>query len=135
MEIPDGFYRTSIKALILDKDKKFLLCKEDSGIWEFPGGGIHFDESPTDCLVREIWEEMGLKVTKVSQYPSYLLKFKSVRNIWTVIVLFETEIESLKFKPSNECIEVKFFNGKEALKENIFPDIRDFIKMYDPKRH
>jgi len=27
--------------------------------WEFPGGKIHVNESPEDCLKREVMEEMG----------------------------------------------------------------------------
>jgi 8-oxo-dGTP pyrophosphatase MutT (NUDIX family) len=57
--IPDCFYRISIKALVLDKDGKFLLCREDDGRWEFPGGGYEYAEmTPQKCIVREIKEEM-----------------------------------------------------------------------------
>lgn len=31
------FYRISIKALILNEEKKFLLVKNENGIWEYPG--------------------------------------------------------------------------------------------------
>ena len=27
--------------------------------WEFPGGKIHVNESPEECLKREVMEEMG----------------------------------------------------------------------------
>ena len=57
MDIPNTCYRTSIKGLVLDKDKRFLLCKEENGMWEFPGGGMDFEEEPEECLRREISEE------------------------------------------------------------------------------
>lgn len=39
--IPDCFYRISIKALILNEARdKFLICQEDNGKWELPGGGL-----------------------------------------------------------------------------------------------
>ncbi len=38
-EIRSGYYRISVKALILSADRdKFLICEEESGIWELPGG-------------------------------------------------------------------------------------------------
>jgi len=36
-QIPACFYRISIKALILDENGRFLLCREDNGKWDFPG--------------------------------------------------------------------------------------------------
>ncbi len=37
-QIPNCFYRVSAKALILDKEKRVLLEKEDNGSWELLGG-------------------------------------------------------------------------------------------------
>lgn len=35
--VPNCFYRISVKALILNDEGKFLLTKEDNGLWELPG--------------------------------------------------------------------------------------------------
>jgi 8-oxo-dGTP diphosphatase len=37
--------------------------------WEFPGGKIHEGESPEQCVVREVAEEMGLRITVVRPLP------------------------------------------------------------------
>lgn len=57
-QIPNCFYRISIKALILDEEKRFLLVKEDNGLWELPGGGLDFKENPQEGIKREMKEEM-----------------------------------------------------------------------------
>jgi 8-oxo-dGTP diphosphatase len=54
-----------------------------SGYWEFPGGKREEDESYEDCLVREIQEELDVKVvvnqlfdTVVYEYPQKVVTLK-----------------------------------------------------------
>lgn len=134
-EIQKCFYRTSIKALILDDQKRFLLALEESGAWELPGGGLDFGENPHDCLVREIKEEMGLEVTYMAKQPSYFVTTLILNNMYKANVLYETKVKDLNFTPSNECIGVKFFTKEEAIKENLNPIVQEFIKEFDPTNH
>ena len=62
-------YRITIG--IIFKNNKFLITlrKPDGllgGLWEFPGGKIEEDESPEQACLREIKEEVNLKVDIVS---------------------------------------------------------------------
>jgi hypothetical protein len=50
-------------------------------------------------------------------------------------ILYETKIEHLDFRSSDECTEVKFFTKEEALEEDSFPVVKEFIKVYDLSRH
>ena len=136
--IPECFYRISVKALILDDEKRFLLTKEENGKWELPGGGLDFGEKPQKCLIREIKEEMGLDVTFLAKNPSYFLTSSSERKksqMWISNVVYLTKVKDLNFIPSDECVEVRFFTKEEALKENLFSNIVDFVALYDPKNH
>jgi len=54
-------------AIIIQKDK-FLVTQRDGNSdhpfqWEFPGGKIKDQESPEDCIKREIMEELSIEVT------------------------------------------------------------------------
>jgi 8-oxo-dGTP diphosphatase len=59
---------TEVTAAILIKDDKILIARrKDSdrqgGKWEFPGGKIRADETPEQCLAREMREEFDIEVS------------------------------------------------------------------------
>ena len=59
---------TCVTAAILIEDERILIAQRKSGDklagkWEFPGGKIEAHETPEQCLVREMKEEFGIKVS------------------------------------------------------------------------
>ena len=52
----------SIKGVCALPDGRVLLCHNHRGDWELPGGRPEPDESASECLIRELWEETGLAV-------------------------------------------------------------------------
>jgi 8-oxo-dGTP pyrophosphatase MutT (NUDIX family) len=134
-DIKNNYYRTSVKALILDDRKRFLLTRESDGRWELPGGGIDHGETPEMCLKREINEEMGIEVISVSKQPSYFYTDNHWKYEWIANVLFETTLAHLDFIPSDECTEIRFFTKEEALKEELFPNVKVFLSLFDPSNH
>jgi 8-oxo-dGTP diphosphatase len=60
---------------LIDADGRVLLAKRPqgrpmAGLWEFPGGKVEPGETPEAALVRELKEELAIKVT-----PSCLAPF------------------------------------------------------------
>ena len=57
-----------VTAAILEKDGKILIAKRKTGdklfagLWEFPGGKVEEDESPEECMARELKEELDIEV-------------------------------------------------------------------------
>ena len=88
-------------ALIRDEDKILIAqrgrnkrfgCK-----WEFPGGKVRVDESPEDCLQREIKEELNLEIqiekhfcTTYHQYPDFNIELIA---FWCSIVGGKLKLE------------------------------------------
>lgn len=131
MDIPNNFYRLSAKALIINKGK-FLLCHEEDGTWDFPGGAIEFGEKPEQTIIRELKEEMGAIVKRIDKQVKYVTTFKSKKDFWKASIFYEVEVENLEFKPSDECWEIKFFNKEEAKVINSV-GIQEFLEIYDEK--
>lgn len=136
-EIRSKYYRLSAKALVLDDSRnKFLIIKEDNGRWDIPGGGIEWGENAHIGLQREIEEEMGLKTTRIDEHPSYFLVSTNWNGeVHIANVVYETELESLDFTPTPECIEMKFVDTNEISDLNVCPNVKVFAEMFDPKRH
>lgn len=75
----------TVTAAILKKDNKILIAKRKEGHlankWEFPGGKLESNESPEECLKRELREEFGidtkigkLVATSIYEYPHIKIK-------------------------------------------------------------
>lgn len=60
-------FRLVVAAVIRGQDGRYLLARRLpeahlGGLWEFPGGGVEDGELPEEALVRELHEELGVKV-------------------------------------------------------------------------
>ena len=95
------------------RDGKILLVKEASdGLWTLPGGWADVNEAPSQCVVREVWEESGFEVraTKLAAvydrgchpheppYPFHVYK-----------MFFLCQITGGAPKTSIETLDVDFF--------------------------
>lgn len=137
MEVSECFYRISIKALVLNEARdKFLICQEENGMWDLPGGGLDWETIPQEDLAREIQEEMGLKITKVADRPSYFVTEMHVKKgLWKANVVYETELEHLNFTPSEDGINIRFVNKEEVAELETFPGVKGIAEQFKPENH
>ena len=59
---------------LVDIDGRVLLAQRPrgktlAGLWEFPGGKLEAGETPEDCLIRELREELGIDVAAACLSP------------------------------------------------------------------
>ena len=56
-----------VAAGLVFKNDELLISKRPEsvhlgGLWEFPGGKLEIGETYEDCVIREIYEELGIEV-------------------------------------------------------------------------
>ncbi len=130
-EIPDCHYRVSVKALILDDQRRFLLVKDITGKWELPGGGLEQGESVQQGLRREIKEEMGLELNYIADAPEYFFTvFDSDTNEWICNAVYKTQVKDFNVTLTDECQEYRFFDKFIAAKEPLFDNVTKFLALY-----
>ena len=66
--------RLIVAAALVDEERRILVQKRPqgkplAGLWEFPGGKIEAGESPEDALVRELQEELDIRVAPAALVP------------------------------------------------------------------
>ena len=83
-----------VAAGLVFRDGKLLITQRRpqdhlGGLWEFPGGKRHADESFEQCLRRELQEELGIVVkvkdlleTITHEYPEKTVHLKFFRCTW-----------------------------------------------------
>ncbi len=64
----------SVVALIFDQKERLLVVRlggHRNELWGLPGGRIELDETPEDALMREVMEEIGVRVKVDSLHGVY----------------------------------------------------------------
>jgi 8-oxo-dGTP diphosphatase len=59
--------RRQVSCALIINEKKILACLrgadfDNQGRWEFPGGKVELGETPEECIVREVKEELLVDV-------------------------------------------------------------------------
>lgn len=137
---PDCFHRVTIKGLYV-KDGKVLLVREGkelSGEWEMPGGGLDFGEDIREGFTREIKEEMGLEIVKMSKSPMYAWthRYEEERDMdwyYSLVVAYRIEFKNLDFTPTQECESIGFFSREELKNIPLVGQTNELAQIFNPE--
>lgn len=108
-------------AIITCQGKILLEKRRDSDTWGLVGGGVKKTETPLQAISREIYEELGLRISKeqfqkLSVYgePGRIAAYQD-GSIWRmVIVVFGLELEQMPdMTISAESKDLRFFTKEE----------------------
>ena len=110
-------------AIILWDGKLLLEKRRDSDSWGLPGGGVKKTETGRDAIAREIYEELGLRISKdrfkklaVYGEPGRIAAYRD-GSVWQmVIVIYGLTLEEKPvLRISAESKELRFFTRDEVL--------------------
>ncbi|OFE14076.1 hypothetical protein PHACT_10095 [Pseudohongiella acticola] len=122
-------------ALILNG--KLLVYKRDfsdsipfSGMYDLPGGGREGEESPVECVLRELEEEFGLQVSeeRLSYCEKYALSSGSYGYFYAAKIC-EEELNMISF--GNEGVSWQMMSIHDYLsKTDSIPHLKERIHKY-----
>jgi 8-oxo-dGTP pyrophosphatase MutT (NUDIX family) len=100
-------FPVSVKGVVI-RDGKVILVRNDRDEWELPGGKLELSESPSECLAREIAEELRLTVEPRTLVDSWV--YSIVPGVDVVILTYGCSEASLdEAVLSDEHSELKWF--------------------------
>ena len=104
----------SIKGVALDPRRRVLLCRNERGEWELPGGRPERDEDDRSCLRREIREETSFEVAVGDLITTY--RFEVIRGHAVNIRAYGCWMSGSPITPrvSDEHTDVDFFTPDDA---------------------
>ena len=115
---------------LVDHDGRVLISKRPkgkhmSGFWEFPGGKLEIGETPEECLIREIKEEIDINLSNfcfspltfsLNEYDEFnILLLLYVCREWEGIIL------------GKEKQELKWVFPKDLYNKNLLPADKELI--------
>ena len=113
--------RLGANAIITCKGKLLLEKRRDSDVWGLVGGGVKKYETELQAMVREVYEELGIRIPKerfhklkVYGEPGRIAAYQD-GSIWRmVIVVYGYEFnEEPVLRISRESRELRFFTREE----------------------
>lgn len=111
-------FNPSVAAIVRNQRGEILFQRSslNSDIWSLPAGAIEIGETPAEAVVREVWEETGLKVTPrnvigVFGGKDFRFTYPDGNQVEYIIVMFECTINSGSLEAiDGESAELQFFS-------------------------
>ncbi len=121
---------TKVAVGIIFNNNRVLICQRKKGtryelFWEFPGGKVEKNESITDCLKRELREELSITISQVDKIETHTA-FYDDGGWFEVYYCYITQYNG---KPHNNVFEeIRWVTPQELLTMNTLHGNEPIIK-------
>jgi 8-oxo-dGTP diphosphatase len=114
---------------VIRRDGRFLLATRPpesrlAGKWEFPGGKLRDEETPQECIRREIREELGLTVTRASEIGELTHRYPDIA---IALIFLECDVPPGADPTPHEGQDVGWFALDEPQALDLAPADRRFV--------
>lgn len=142
MTIIDGRFAFSGAKIALLKDDQILTILRDNiptipfpNTWDLPGGGREDRETPFDCVQREVYEELGIAISKNSiswakVYPSMVAPSKD--SVFMVGAISQDQIDQIVFGDEGQgwkMMPITDFLEDDQVYGSLKERLRDWIRQ------
>ena len=129
---------TGCKIALFCGDRLLTILRDDKAsipwpnMWELPGGGREGDESPFECVAREVYEELGIHLTEdcllwSKVYPSML--YEGWHSVFMVGQLSQEQFDNITFGDEGQSYQL--VNVEEFLSSSqVVPQLQDRVRDY-----
>ena len=131
---------TGCKIALFCGDKLLTILRDDKAsipwpnMWELPGGGREGDESPFECVAREVFEELGIHLDEhcllcSKIYPSVI--FEGKQSVFMVGQLRQEQFDNITFGDEGQAYKLmpieEFLKSKQAVPQ-LQGRLRDYLE-------
>ena len=125
-------------AVIICNDQILLEKRADCDLWGLVGGGVKKKETPVEAMIREIYEELGLRIGRdqlqklgVYDTPKRIAAYRD-GSIWKMVIV--AYLLQLTKKPqltiSAESRQLRFFSREELANISVVVTHRDIVEEW-----
>ena len=126
------------KIALLCDDKLLTILRDDKAsipypnMWELPGGGREGEETPFECVQREVFEELSLKLEEAAivwakEYKGMLDPDKT--SIFMVGSITQEDFASIAFGDEGQAYQLMDVSQFLA-DEKVIPQLQDRLRDY-----
>ncbi|MFD7065913.1 NUDIX domain-containing protein [Streptomyces sp. NPDC059913] len=106
-----------------------IIQRSDNGRWALPGGGHDVGESISTTVVREVWEETGIKAEVVDMSgiytdPGHVMLYDDGEARQQFSICFRARPVGGAIRTSNETTQVRWVSPADLAEFDIHPTMR-----------
>ena len=134
---------TGCKIALIYGDKLLAILRDDiptipyPNMWELSGGGREGQETPFECVAREVFEELGIHLTEdcliwAKVYPSML--YEGRHSVFMVGQLSQEQFDNIIFGDEGQgyqLMNVEEFLSSSQVVPQLQERLKDYLKVSD----